>query len=161
MNKLVKHWGAYDSNPRWVKMEEVLAYPSGVVELLSQKNQAERGNLILKHSQWAWARVHKMLGISQYKQSYSSICNNPSICIGKKEFLWQTWLVNGIRTVRDLYKEQFNLTDKGDFWRYLQLRSAFGSVFGLTRENGKENVLQNSLILHVCYTLPLYLIRKC
>lgn len=142
MNKLVKHWEASNSNLKWVEMEEALAYPSGVVEFLSQKAQAGKGNLILKHAQWAWARAHKMLRISQYKQSYSSIWNNPLICIGNKEFLWQTWLAKGIRIVQDLYrdqlfmsfedlKEQFNLTDKGDFWRYLQLRGAVRSVFGL------------------------------
>ena len=77
-------------------MEGALAAPAKVVELLSQKNaakQTERGNLILQHSHWA--RAHEILGISQYKQMYSSIWNNPSICIWKKVFLWHTWLAKG------------------------------------------------------------------
>ena len=28
----------------------------------------------------------------------------------------------------EIFKNQFNLTDKGDFWTYLQLRSSVGSV---------------------------------
>lgn len=79
----------------------------------------------------------------------------------KKVFSWKTWLVKGIRV--DLYrqqsfmsfedlKEQHHLTDRGDFWKYLQLRSSVGSVFGLRVEDEKENVHQNFLnsphILH-------------
>ena len=159
INKLARHWGTYISCPAWVKIEEGLACPFSVMELLSQKNtesQTTGKNLILRHSQWAWARAHKILGISQYKQSYSSIWNNPSVCIGKKVFLWQTWLVKGIRAVHDLYREQsfmsfedlkkhFDLTDRGDFWRYLQLRSSVGAVFGLRRKEEKENVIQEFL----------------
>ena len=50
--------------------------------------------------------THKILGISQYKQSYSSIWNNPSICIAKNLFSWQTWVVKGIQVVNNLYREQ-------------------------------------------------------
>ncbi len=107
MNKLVRHWASSESNPGWVKIERFLAAPSSVMELLSQKNTGtEEGNLILQHSQWAWARAHKILGISQYRQSYSSIWNNPSICIGKKVLLWNTWLAKGICVVNDLYRGQ-------------------------------------------------------
>lgn len=77
MNKLARHWANYESNPGWVKMEGALAAPFGAVELLSQKNtakQTEEGNLILQHSQWAWARAHKIWELSQYKQSYCISC---------------------------------------------------------------------------------------
>ena len=42
-------------------------------------------------------------------------------------------------------KKHFDLTDKGDFWRYLQLRSSVGAVFGLRRKEEKENVIQEFL----------------
>ena len=49
-------------------------------------------------------------------------------------------------------KEQFHLRDRGDFWKYLQLRSRVGSVFGLRVKEEKENVIQDFLnfpnILH-------------
>lgn len=109
MNKLTNHWTEYGSSPSWVKIEKELAAPFNIVELLSQKRkdrQTEEENLILQHSRWAWARAHKILGISQYKQGYSSLWNNPSICIGKKTCFWSTWLAKGIRVVNDLYRDQ-------------------------------------------------------
>lgn len=126
MNKLTRHWANHGSNPGWVKIEEALAAPFGVVGMLSQKKtvtQTKERSLILQHSQWAWVKAHKLLGLSQYKQRYSSIWNNSSICIGKKAFFWDTWITKGIHVVSDLYKdcifisfedlkEQFNLTNK-------------------------------------------------
>lgn len=149
INKIARHWANYESNPRWVMMEGALAAPSGVVELLSQKNtakQTEEGNLILQHSQWAWARAHTILVISQYKQNYSSICNNPSICIGKRVFLWNTWLTKEIHVVNYLYRETLRLfMSFGDFWKYFQLRSSIGLVFGLERGEEEENKFQEFL----------------
>ena len=37
------------------------------------------------------------------------------------------------------------MTDKGDFWKYLQLRSSVGSVFGLIRDEEEENKIQEFL----------------
>jgi len=42
-------------------------------------------------------------------------------------------------------KKLFHLTDKGDFWKYLQLRSSVGSVFGLIRDEEEENKIQEFL----------------
>lgn len=41
-----------------------------------------------------------------------------------------------------MLKESFNLTDKEDFWKYLQIRSSVGSVFGLNQIQC-ENTLQD------------------
>ena len=87
-------------------------------------------NPILDHSKKMWTKAHKMLHISQYKQGYSSIWNNPSIRIGKKTIQWESWLDKNIKKVSDLYradtlrsfqelKDDFGLTDKREFWRYL------------------------------------------
>lgn len=43
-----------------------------------------------------------------------------------------------------LLKEAFNMTDKGDFWKYLQLRSSVNSAFGLKLVR-KENVMKDWL----------------
>lgn len=88
MNKLTNHWTDYGSSPSWVKIKKELAAPFNIVELLSQKKtdrQTEEENLILQHSRWAWARAHKTLGISQYRQGYSSIWNNPSYMYREKD----------------------------------------------------------------------------
>lgn len=42
-------------------------------------------------------------------------------------------------------KKQLNLTDKRDFWKYLQLRSSVRSVFGLEREEEEDNKVQEFL----------------
>ena len=65
---------------------------------------------------------------------YSSIWNNYSIKVGKEPFVRAIWLNKAISRISDLYvdglfqtfeelKQKFYLTDKADFWKYLQLRS--------------------------------------
>lgn len=60
--------------------------------------------------------------------------------IRKSSFLWK-W-PEGVQKIEHLYqddnfttfnmlKETFNLTDRGDFWKYLQIISSVGSVSGL------------------------------
>lgn len=74
---------------------------------------------------------------TQSQQSYSSIWNNPSVCMGKKVFLWDIWWAKGIHVENDLYeggsfmsfedlKEHFNLTDKGDFCKYCDTEKPSG-----------------------------------
>lgn len=57
--------------------------------------------------------------------------------IGRKPFLWKSWLERNLNRIGDLHKdgvfysfqeisEHFGLKEKGDFWRYLQLRSSIG-----------------------------------
>lgn len=145
MNKLSKHWKDEASNTGWIKIEKVIAAPFNIIQLLSQKSSnLLQQNPILQHSQWAWTQIHKRLGISPYKQMYSSVWNNPLVCIGKSSFLWRKWLEQGVQKIEHLYrednfmtftmlKEMFNLTDKGDFWKYLQIRSIVGSVFSLNQ----------------------------
>lgn len=47
---------------------------------------------VLQHSQWAWARVHKIFGVSQYKQS-------PQYVQGKGT--WDIGFAKGICDVND------------------------------------------------------------
>ena len=109
---------------------------------------------ILKHSQWVWSEVHRLMGKSQYKQGYSSVWNNPRIVIGKHSFCWESWQRSGICVVDDLYEgaifksyqelvNQFNLTERGEFWKYLQLRSSVGKVFNLNRNMVESNMVKD------------------
>lgn len=60
------------------------------IEFLSQNALGsllgEEGNPILQHSREVWAKLHKILGISQYRQEYSSIWNNQFIKNRKETF---------------------------------------------------------------------------
>lgn len=153
LNKLSKHWKKQDLDKGWVKVERALTTPFEVIQLLSHKPESElQYNPIIQHSQWAWNKAHKILGISSYKQTYSSVWNNPAVRIGKSPVYWKKWLIGGVQKIEDLYRDNnfmsfamlrdtFNLTDKGDFWKYLQIRSSVGSVFELSNIQG-ENPLQ-------------------
>ena len=140
VSKLAKHWCGEHSSLGWLDIERELVSPFEPIESLSQGLKKNRHpNPILQYSRETWAKVHKQLHISQYKQMYSSIWNNPSIKVGKKPFVWTTWLNQNINRLSDLYadglfqsfeelKLKFNLRDKADFWRYLQLRSCVTSL---------------------------------
>lgn len=43
-------------------------------------------NPVLEHFREVWAKAYKLLCISQYKQRYSPVWNNPSIRIDKKKY---------------------------------------------------------------------------
>ena len=154
LSKLARHWGGYDSQLDWIKIETSMVAPFKPIQVLSQIKMVEGGKSpILKHSQWVWSEVHRLMGKSQYKQGYSSVWDNPRISIGKHSFCWEPWQSNGIRVIDDLYMDgnfksyqelgnQFNMTGRGEFWKYLQLRSSVGSVFGLNRGIVESNIIR-------------------
>ena len=63
-------------------------------------------NPILQHSWEVWNKVHKMFGLSQNKQGYLSIWENPAIKIGKKTVCWRAWHLKGIATIADLIEDE-------------------------------------------------------
>ena len=154
LSKLARHWAECDSQLGWVKIESSLVAPFRPIQVLSQIKMVEGGKSpILKHSQWVWSEVHRLMGKSQYKQGYSSVWDNPRILIGKHSFCWESWQRNGVGVIDDLYLDtnfksyqelgnQFNLTNRGEFWKYLQLRSSVGSVFSLNRGIEESNMLK-------------------
>ena len=95
--KLVRHWANYDSQPDWIKIEMATVAPSRLIQARSQIKVVVGGggNPILKHSQWVWSEVHRLMGKSQYKQGYSSVWDNPRIMIGKHSFCWDPWQRSG------------------------------------------------------------------
>ena len=155
--RLCEHWSERDSTLGWLEIEKSLTFPFSYIDALSQKlANAHLVNPILQHSRDVWNKIHKLLRLSQYKQSYSSIWENPAVKIGKKTVFWRTWYTKGIATIRDVFeegilysfqglKEKYNLNDKGDFWKYLQLRSCVLSTGCNTAQ--VESVLQNFLKL--------------
>lgn len=63
--------------------------------------------------QEVWSKVHKMFGLFQYKQGYSSLWKKVTVAEGVGE---------GVYFYQGL-KDQYNLTDKGELWKCLQLQS--------------------------------------
>ena len=109
MVKLAKHWSSYGSHLGWTQIEKEITAPFKAIETLSQ-NTADNltgceSNPILYHSRVVWAKLHKMLRISQYRKDYASIWNNPSIKIDRKPFLWKSWLEGNLNKIGDLYKD--------------------------------------------------------
>lgn len=153
MFKMGEHWTQNDSKLGWVEIERSLTSPLKYTDVISQKlPDAKIDNPIFQHSRNVWIKVHKLLGLCPYKQPYSSIWENPVIKIGKKQVYWKTWYDKGICTIADLFeedgvfisfqglKDKYNMNDKGDFWKYLQLRSCVLSMgFDIGED---ENVLQ-------------------
>lgn len=109
MAKLAKHWASYGSHLGWTHIEEEIRAPSKPIETLSQNVVGNMtgcdGNPIFHHSRVVWAKLHKMLRISQYWQDYASIWNNPSLKIDKKPVLWKSCLEGDLNKVGDLYKD--------------------------------------------------------
>lgn len=137
--KISKHWSDEGSSLGWLDIEREMVSPYGPIEILSQTpKRKDRSNPILQCSRETWAKVHKLLHTPHHKQMYSSIWNNPSIKIGRKSVMWDTWLNKNVTRISDLYsnglfqsfeelKQNFDL-EKTDFWRYLQLRSCVMSL---------------------------------
>lgn len=48
----------------------------------------------------------KWFGMSQHKQSYSSVWENPAFKIGRNTVLWKTWYSKGVVTIKDLFEEE-------------------------------------------------------
>lgn len=155
MAKLSKHWADCGSLLGWTQIEKEITAPFKPIEILSQTAASNldslESNFILQHSRAIWAKLHKMLGMSQYRQEYASIWNNPCIKIDKRPFLWKSWLCGNLNRIGDLYKDgvfmsfqelgqRFKQIERGDFWRYLQLRS---SVRALDIKPGEgDNVIR-------------------
>lgn len=97
--------------------------------------------------------MHKGM-ISQYKQSYSSIWNSLLICIEIRHFYGK----RGWRTLSSFegLKEQLHLSDKGDFWKILQLRSAVGVFLVWQEKVEKKMWYKGSFFLQMYCTLLLY-----
>ena len=140
ISKLAKHWNKIEDEIAWVAIERELAEPFQLLEVLSQRTSGkDPPNPIVAHSKEVWNSVHKMFKMSQYSQIYASLWNNPEIKIGKQTVYWKHWLKAGLRTIADLFKdgvfmsyreimEIYNLEGKGNFWKYLQLRSCMTSM---------------------------------
>lgn len=103
--------------------------------MLSQQatGPVEDRNPVIQHSKEVWAKIHKIHKLSHYKQHYSSLWRNPEIKIGKRTVFWRKWADNGILRIGDLFSDgifksfadlvqEYNLQEKGDFWKYLQVR---------------------------------------
>lgn len=78
------------------------------------------------------------------------------IKIGKKTVCWRAWHIKGLATIADLFgegvfysdqglKDWYNLTDKADFWKYLQLQCCVQAMGYNTGQD--ESVLQSFLTL--------------
>lgn len=124
MAKIAKHWSGMVSDLNWVTIEQTLATPFHPIQVLSQQvtGLVEYRNPVIKHSREVWDR-----------QPYSSLWLNPELKIGKCTVFWKKCVENGIHTINDLYNEvilksfaelaqEYNLQEKGDFWKYLQVR---------------------------------------
>ena len=135
MVKIAKHWSGTESGLEWAAIEKALAEPFQPITVISQQStDKERDkNPIIKHSREVWAKVHKIHKVSHYKQQYASLWLNSEVKIGKQTVFWRRWLDKGIHTISNLYKDgvfksftelaqEYNLQDKGDFWKYLQIR---------------------------------------
>lgn len=146
MAKIIHHWRGMGFGLVWANIEKNLAAPFQPIHILSQclRSKGKDINPVIRHSQEVWAKVHKMHKISHYKQPYASLWHNPEMKIGKQKVFWKRWLDRGIHTVRDLYKEgifmsfnelvqQYQLEDKGDFWKYLQIRHCIIKKFQSVR----------------------------
>jgi len=74
--------------------------------------------------------------MSQYRQEYASIWNNPAIEIDRKPFLWKSCLEGNLNKIADLCKDGVFLSfqemkrlgqkKKGHFWQYIRLRGCIG-----------------------------------
>ena len=117
----------------WVSIESKMCSPFTPVDRLSQSQHGPM-NPILSHSKEVWTRIHKMLKIPHLRQPYLSIWHNPTIVIGKTPIYCKKWHLSGICQIDDLYQNgvfmsytdltrKYDLTGKGDFWKYLQIRS--------------------------------------
>lgn len=88
MAKLSKHWCGLDSDSDldWVMMERDICSPSCPIDVLSQTEETDiNPNPFVSHSRSVWGKIHKAHKLSHYKQPYSSLWNNPKICVGKKK----------------------------------------------------------------------------
>ncbi len=85
----------------------MLTTPFGFIDALSEKPLQSPPkvdiNRVLQHSWEVWNKVHKMFGLSQYNQGYSSIWENPAIKIGKNTVCWRAWHIKGLTTIADLF----------------------------------------------------------
>lgn len=139
MSRLAKHWVRTDSELSWIKIEQELTNPYKPLDVLSHgptsDGQDYLSNPVLAHSKTVWREVHRMCGTSHLRQSYASLWHNPAIRVGKKTVHWNQWLMKGICNVGDLYsgrvfisfselKQKYNLEDKGNFWKFLQIRDS-------------------------------------
>lgn len=77
--------------------------------------------------------------INHFLSLSSGLWDNPKLLIGKSSPIWKEWVIKGISTLGDLYKdgvlqsfenlvEQFKIDNQ--FWRYLQLRHFLATTFG-------------------------------
>lgn len=167
MAQLAKHWRNTDSDLDWVTFEQSLASPCKPLDILSQRSGlTQESNPVIEHSRYVWCKIHKLLKLSHYRQSYASLWNNPDIRIGKKMVFWKQWLLKGIATVKDLYVDgqvmsysdlmgKYNIEGRGHFWKYLQIRHCVGDKFNFN-ENPVLTYFQQPHIAHtasVCYNL--------
>ena len=164
MAKLSKHWCGLDSELDWVMMERDLASPFSPIDALSQTEGTEHNpNPIISHSRNVWGKIHKAHKLTHYKQSYSSLWNNPKICIGKKKIFWKKWHTAGIKNICDLFddgnfitlatlKERYDVGNDGTLWKYLQTRHCLGNTFNV----GENPILDYLKLPHDAHTASLF-----
>lgn len=148
MAKLALYWtGKY--NLDWAIIEISLSFPFISIELLSQ-NSSRISNPIMLHSKEVWMKMHKMLKLSHCKQSYSSLWQNPAICVGKALVYWKSWHNHGICTLDNLYDgevfmsynevlSKYNLKGEEHLWKCLQIRNC---VMSLDRQTEDNHILE-------------------
>lgn len=157
--KIAKHWSGTVSDLGWVTIEQALATPFHPIQVLAQQvtGLVEDRNPVIQHSRGVWAKIHKLHKLSHYKQQYSSLWLNPELKIDKRTVFWKKWVENGIHTINDLYKagvlksfaelsQEYHLQEKGDFWKYLQIRHCLSKKIQLTVvDNPIVDCLQSSV----------------
>lgn len=135
MVKIAKHWSWTVNGLEWAAIEKALSMPFHPICVITQESKDTKRdyNPIIKHSIEVWAKVHKIHKIPHCKQQYASLWLNPEVKIGKQTIFWRRWLDNGMHTISNLYKDgiiksfaelaqEYNLQEKADFWKYLQVR---------------------------------------
>ena len=104
MAKIARYWQAAEGETAWMKAEKEICSPLQPIEVLSQR-RSNITNPILLHSRGVWSKVHKMFKITHTLQRYSSLWDNPNVCIGKKPVYWKQWHARGLNTINDLFED--------------------------------------------------------
>ena len=134
----------------WLDLERSLTYPFKYIHALSHKPaDAHRINPILQHSMDVWNKVHKLLGLSQYKQSYSCIWENPTVKIGKATIFWRTWYDKGIATIKYLFEERVVYLFQDLKKNMLSMvKGTFGNTFSCAGESVLQRFLKLPKMMH-------------
>lgn len=145
LSKISRCWKLEQDLPKYLELEMNTVTPFKPLHILSQKTTEYSQNPIFCYSKEVWQRTHKIMKKSPYLQKYSSIWNNPKVCIGKKSIFWENWVKEGVYTHGDLHKDNVfisfdelcthhNLSGK-DAWKYMQIKNCV-TIGTEEQENG-------------------------